>query len=513
MYDLVRFNGFAGINTDILPSRVPPEDESLYLRDAENVIVEDGYVKKIPGYKNFNNITTQQGQADFREVLGNPIYEKWDDTKYFLTVCPKNIYKLSADNDAWEEISKDAAATALAGSNKGVFSWVNSDNKFVFVLSDDGNGTIHYWEGGANDYKDLVDPSTLGARYLMEFKGSLFLLRVIESGVEDFQKIMWSSPFVIDTFPPANSLTLDSEGKILGGKQMGNEIMVYFQNEIQRVYWVDSTIGYGSEPLTQGNGLIASRTLTGTKDIHFWLSQNGVMRLSPGDFPRSISDQKFNRLILDTIDPVYKYKSVAQYYPHSNMLYLSYPSSGNSENNTQLIYDDRAGELVSKKTTNIPFSSYGIYEKDLSSLPDDQRLSFGLSIIPIFGTSDGYIKEQLINRYQDDNVDYTSSFRLMPTKFKWPSHYKRVLQCDILADKKSDDDIDFVLEVANEINDTWDIQITLAGDGNQGVRRYTFKNDVDIVGKEFNIRLKDDNNPFGWELHEVILRGYASTVN
>jgi len=508
MYDLVKFEGFIGINTDIIPSKLPPPDESLYLRDVNNVIIEDGLAKKIKGYDYFNNITTQLGQDGYRELLGTPIYKKYDDTKYFLAVCPRNIYKLDGDT-AWTQIG-----TVTAGDNDSVFSFVNSDNKFIFTISADG--TIISWDG--TTYQNLVNPSTLKARYILEFKGSLFLLRVIESGTERYQKLRWSTPYVVDTFPDGNSLTLDSEEKILGGRQMGNEILVYFEKEIYRVYWVDDTIGYGSEPLIQGSGIIAPRTLCGNQDVHFWLAQQGLMKLIRGDYPRSISNGKFDKLILDEIDPEYKHKAVAKFYPHKNMLYLSFPSSGNQYNTTQIIYDNASGEMISKKNlTHDSFSSYGEWEKDLSGLADDERQAYGLAVIPIFGTKDGYVHEQKITSYQDKSQIAESNIRFVPTKLKFPSHHKRVLQCDVIAEKKTDDDITFILEIANEMNDTCDLQINLTGNGDEGIRRYTFtgdaNNELDITGKEFNIRLKDYNNQFGWDLHEVILRGYASTVN
>jgi hypothetical protein len=237
------------------------------------------------------------------------------------------------------------------------------------------------------------------------------------------------------------------------------------------------------------------------------------MALPVGGIAQSVSKGKFNKLILDEIDPVYYYRAVANYYPHLQHLYLAYPKSGSQYNDTEIIFDLASGELVSKNDFNWNKATcYRIFEKDLSSLDPDERKNYGLSVIPIVGTRWGRVFEQTINEYTYMTSNYESSFTLAPTFFRNAGKVKRVLQIDMLIDKKTDQNISFVLEVANELNENYTYTYTISGTGNAGVRRYALHElitgGVDFSGKEFTVRIKDSNNQYGWECHGIFFKGY-----
>ena len=132
------------------------------------------------------------------------------------------------------------------------------------------------------------------------------------------------------------------------------------------------------------------------------------------------------------------------------------------------------------------------------------------------GTKDGYIKEQKITEYQDEESNYVSSCVTPASFLRDTIRNKRVLEIVLLIEKETDEDITFLIEVANEANQSYDYSYTLTGDGNTGIRRYVIKSDnnntrVDVRGKDFMTRLKDSNNPYGWECHGILLRGYYTT--
>jgi hypothetical protein len=236
-----------------------------------------------------------------------------------------------------------------------------------------------------------------------------------------------------------------------------------------------------------------------------------------GDIPRSISDKKFDKIILEGIDPTYYYRATARYFPHLKHLFFSYPSSGSNYNDTQAIYDVSTRELVSKKAIlGENYAIYSSFEKDLSGLTPDARKAYGFSFVPLIGTKEGYIKEQKITEYQDGVSNYVSSTVHPPTFLKDKVRNKRVQEIILLIEKYTDEDITFLIEVANEANESWDYSYTLTGDGNTGIRRYIIKSDdsnvrVDVKGNDFMVRFKDSNNPYGWELHTILLRGKYTT--
>jgi hypothetical protein len=232
------------------------------------------------------------------------------------------------------------------------------------------------------------------------------------------------------------------------------------------------------------------------------------MRFIRGDVPRSVSDRKFNKLILDQIDPAFYYRAAARFYPHLGHLYLTYPKSGSEYNDVQLIYDVRSEELISKKALTIEnYSSYGEFEKDLSNFTPDERKIYGLSVVPIIGNTDGYIKEQKIVGYQDGVSNYESNAVVAPTFWKEKSRNKRVLQADFLIEKLTSENITFVLDLANEMNENYQFSYTITGTGNAGIRRYECR-EIDCFGKEFTVKFKDLNNSQSWKLHGLIFRGY-----
>lgn len=523
--DLGSILGFKGMNFDFIPELLPRPDEPVYIFGGNNVLIKDGRIRKLKGTDFLNDVTTQVGITNYRNVLGIPIYRQFDQDKYLMAVTPKRLYYMKNDNE-WDNLG-----TIADGENDSVLTSADIDNKFIFVLSD--SGIVYYWDAGDDPGADdgtfdvlaltAEGVDVLKARFLLEFKTHLFLFRTIETVGEDdtehFQRMWHSNPGVVGTFQSKNKLDIDIEGSIQGAKVLEDVIIVYLDKSIYQLTWTDVTAGYGTRLIASGQGLIAPKSLTGEKDVHYLLTQEGLMELRYGGVPQSISDQKFNSLILDEIDAVYYYRAAARFYSHLNLLFLSYPKSGSTFNDTQLIYDVKSRELVSKKTlTNENYSSYGVFEKDLSGLSVDERKQFGYSYLPIFGNSEGHIKEQKVNTYQDGITNYESNIIIPPNFFKDRSRNKRVLQMDILVEKLDDEDLTFGIDLTNEMNENFGTyNYTIKGTGKSGVRRIELRSDdndvgVDCFGKEFTTRIKDINNPYGWNFRGMIWRGYYSTI-
>lgn len=510
--------GFLGCNTDAIEELLPVPDEPYFIWNCDNVLIKNGKIGKLKGTDYLNDVSTQLGIADYRTVLGIPIYRQYNQEKFLMAVTPRKLYYLLND------VTWTSLGTIAGGGEEGndsVFTYANIDDKFVFIVSD--SSIVYYWDGEAGTLA-VLDPvgeevtAKLKARFLLEFKTHLILLRTIEDTEEQYQTFWASDPGNYDSFSQANRLLLDTEGVIKGGKRLEDVIMVYMDKAIHYVTW-DETYGYTEHPFVDGIGLYAPKTLCGSKDVHFFLSQEGLMKMVRGDIPRSVSDGKFNKLILDEIDPVYYHRACAYFYPHLKHLFLSYPKSGSNYNDVQIIYDVFANELVSKKDLVAEnYSAYDVFEKDLSGLSPDERKQYGLSFIPIIGNKDGYIKEQKINSYQDGTSNYESNIVLPPTFWKAPERNKRCLQVDLLVEKLTDEDISFGIDFSNEMNEnfgTYNFAIT--GNGGKGTRRYELRSDkndksLDVFGKAHTVRIKDISNPYGWKLHGIFFRGYYSTV-
>jgi hypothetical protein len=497
----------AGINTDIIEEKLPPEDQSVYLTDANNILIKNGKIEKLRGTDYLNSISTQLGETGYRTVIGMPIYQKNSGTKYLMAVTPTRLYYLKNDTE-WYQLG-----IITGGVNDSILTHAKLLDKFVFTLSD--SGIIYYWDGAT--YGTLfTDPDDLNrkARFIVPFKTYLFLLRTIESATEYHARIWRSWPGAITSFSDTDKLEIDAEGVIQGGKVLEDDIVVYMDKSVQRVYFGGDYLGFIQAKVCDGAGLLAGKTLCGNKDAHFYLAAEGLMKFVRGDVPRSISDKKFNKLVLDQIDPVYYYRAAAHFYPHLNLLFLAYPKSGSSYNDTQIIFDTSVNELVSiKNLSEESYSAYGTFEKNLSGLSPDERKAWGLSFIPIFGNKDGYIKEQQINAYQDGANNYESNATWPGTFWKDKSRNKRVMQIDALVEKLTASPITFEVLLANEMNATYAYNFEISGTGAAGVRRFELRSDandvpVDCLGKEFKVKFRDTSNPYGWKLHCLFFRGY-----
>jgi hypothetical protein len=501
---LAELIGFKGINADFIEEMLPNADSPLYLTDGDNVLIKGGKICKLPGVDYLNNISSPRGSIGFREVLGLPIFENYERAKKLLTVTPHGAAYLSNDNTFTD------LGLTLAGTRDSVLSFANIDNQCVFVLSDDG--TVYSWDGGSA--AQLLNPATLKARFLLGVKTYLFLVRPITAygGVETehYNEVWPSYPGDIDVFQDEDRLMATATGAINGCRSLEETVILYFPQSIHKVYWVSETEGWGCLPITDSDGLLAPKTLAGDQSSHYYLGKAGVMKHVLGSAPAPLSWMKFNKFIIDGIDPLYYHRAIARYYPDQGLLYFAFPPAGSSENGTLLIYSLMENELVGKKAlTAMSYSSLGIFEKDLAGLTPDERRTYGVGGIPIIGTTGGHVLEQKYSAYTEISSPYESSITLPFMFFGDRKRNKRIMQCVLLVEKLTNEDITFSVEISNEANVTTVTPYTVTGTGNQGIRSYEVP--VDVFGKVFKPVLRDSLNSYGFKLHGILFNGYFAT--
>jgi hypothetical protein len=505
---LAELIGFKGINADFIEEMLPSPDNPIYLTNGDNVIVQGGKICKLRGVNYLNNISIPVGPVGSRQVLGLPIFENFQNEKRLLAVTPTRASFLSND-DTMTDIG-----IVMAGTRDSVLSFANLNNTCAFVLSDDG--TVYTWDGSSTT--QLINPASLKSRFLIGFKTYLFLIRPIivsPAGETEMFNTVWPSyPGVISTFEDEDRLTMSSSGPINGCRSLEETIIVYSNDSINRVYWVSETEGWGHYPVTDKDGLLAPKTLTGDISNHFYLGKSGVMRHVLGSVPVPLSWMKFNKFIIDGIDPLYYTRAISQYYPDTGLLYFAFPPAGTSENGTLLIYNTRDNELVGKKAlTGLSYSCMGTFLKDLTGLSADERNSYGVGGIPIMGTTDGHVLEQKYNAYTELSAAYESS-AVLPLMFFGDRHRnKRVMQIDMLIEKQTSADVAFSIEMVNEAGVAVTIPHTVSGPESVPGKPTlcTIKDGVDVFGKTFVTTIRDSSNAHGFNLHGLVFRGYFAT--
>jgi hypothetical protein len=501
---LAEMIGFKGINADFIPELLPQPDNPVYLTDGDNILIRNGKIEKLKGVGYLNDITAPRGVGADRRILSLHIFENYDQYKRLMAFTPGQVEYLSSDT-GYSDIG------TVDGSDDSIVSVVNIDNRMVFTLHDDP--IVRHWNGIT--YAELVDSDLIRARFLMKHKTWLFLVRPLQyvdgEWIERYAEVWPSYPGDINSFTEEDRLMVDADGAINGCRHLEDSPIIYFPGSIHRVYLINDTDGFASVPVTDTDGLMCPKTLTGGRGVHFFMSKRGMMGMKLGAVPVPLSWSKFNRLIIDGIDPLYYPKAIARFYEDTALLYVAFPPAGQGDNGTLLIYDTNENELVGRRSlTSLHYSSFGAFEKDLTDLTPDERRSYGVGGIPIIGTSDGYVLEEKYTGYLQLNDTYESGMTLPPVFFGDRHKNKRLMQVDLIIEKDADEDIGFSLEISNEANVTTVTPYTVTGSGNQGVRRYTVY--TDVFGKEFRPVLKDVANPYGFKLHGIIYRGYVSTL-
>lgn len=496
--------GFKGINADFLEELLPHPDNPVYLTDADNLLIKGGGIGKLPGVDHLNGITSQRGVGTDRRILSMPIYETYGQYKRLMVFTPGQVEYLSSDS-GFSDIG------ALNGSADSIVSFVNADNLAVFTLNDDP--VIRKWD--SITMTELVDSAAIRSRFLMKYKTWLILVRplqyVVSEWVERYQEIWPSYPGDIDNFDVEDRLMIAAGGAINGCRMLEDMPIVYFPDSIHRVYRISDQAGFGSQPISETVGLLSPRTLTSGSAVHYFLSKEGMMKMIAGAAPAPMSWMKFNKIIIDNIDPLYYGKAIARFFDDTGLLYIAFPPAGTSDNGTMLIYDTIDDELVGKKTLSRVYAAFGTFEKDLTDLTPDERRNYGVGGIPIIGTDDGHVLEQRYTEYQDTGTNFVSGMTLPPFFFGNRHKNKRIMQVDLFIEKETSNDITFELEISDEMNVKSVTPYTVTGDGGAGIRRYEIK-DVDVFGKEFRPVLRDKDNPYGYKIHGMIFRGYVTTL-
>lgn len=506
---LAEMIGFKGINADFVPELLPQPDNPVYATDGDNILIRNGAIEKLRGTGYLNDITAPRGVGADRRILALHIFENYDLYKRLMAFTPSQVEYLSSDT-GYSDIG------AIDGSNESVVSVVNIDNKMVFTLNDDP--LVRYWDGIT--FAELVDSDLIRARYLLKHKTWLMLVRPLQyvdaAWVERYQEIWPSYPGNVDSFTDEDRLMIDADGAINGCRELEDSPIIYFPGSIHRVYLVNDTDGFASIPITDTDGLMCPKTLTGGRGVHYFMSKRGMMGMKLGGVPVPLSWSKFNKFIIDGIDPLYYGRAIARFFEDSALLYVAFPPAGQGDNGTLLIYDTNENELVGRRNlTVLNYSAFGAFEKDLTDLTPDERRSYGVGGIPIIGTSDGYVLEEKYTEYIQLNDPY-ESYADLPPLFCGDRHRnKRVMQIDLHVEKSVASSITMTVEVTASEADKPDVtkEYTFTIDGAASTKALIYRNyDVDSFGQSFKIKIKDVSNPYGFRLHGITLRGYVSTL-
>lgn len=494
--------GFKGINADINPTASEgPETRTgivADLTDGNHILVKDGYIHKAPGISYLNGNGAPLGMSTYQRIQDITVHILPNGQKSLMVMTPKRLYSLASNGNFNQVGSPDFNMDEFVTSAPII------DRLYFAGL---GSGRIYYWDGYSLNECDY------SARMITSWMNHLFLIRPIINGVEGRRDIQWSYPGNPNLWPEESRLTIATGDRIVRAVPMDDIMVVYFKGAIYRLYLIDESSGFGAVPICDNIGLEAPGAVAQAPGIQFFLSREGVFALRGSSAPSPLSWGRFNKFVVDCIDPLYLSKSVLRYFPRSGYLYMLFPSVGSQYNNTLLVFDVNSGNLVSKR-------EFGSLLQDIVGISCISEIDPGVvgvsgitgnRDIPVFGSENGRLAVEDYSVRTVFGTGVHSWFRLQPTKFYNFQLFKRLLQVELMGSFNEDTAFNLIVSPLGFIDG---IHETLYSGGvlTDTLERYIFY--TDQYGKEFTLEVEDNGHVepgADFTIQNVLCKGFHRT--
>lgn len=452
------------------------------ITDGENFIIENGCLKKESGYKYVRNISTVLDNI----ILSLPIYLKYSGDKAQLAITSSSLYHLTQTEIGFVW---DQKTNQLGGQPTDIVSYINMNDLFLFVNS--SVGIIKKYDGisVANLFSSPNDTNRK-ARFIVEHNGSLVLVRTIENGTENYQRLWWSYPYVPTEFDPYDKLDIPQQLAIENAMTLEGYIIVYTRKGIFRIPDLTTV-----DTITNEIGIIAPKSLASDGVSHYFLSQEGIMRLKGGTL-MPLSSKRFNKLLLDDMDSENYWKAIGVFIPSLHQYRLIFPKKGTTYNNKMLIYDTLADELI-----GIEFFQTGV--TCLSSTHPEILGKTEVGDVFILGTADKTVWEK-ISIYQRINSSYLTRIILKKEIFGDILLHKRILAITLTVSKTSNSDLQLKFILTNEKNVSKTYTATIKGEAGKEITKTFYTH---FIGKEFTIEIQDVSNTQGFSIKDIVISG------
>jgi len=371
------------------------EDQATLLYDSQIHIT--GQIRKRRGVA---DIKTPVGPI----VAGKPIQAlKWFDTPTIdklLAVVNGSIYAYDQSNRTWASY----VTAGITNTDETVSLCQLSDDLW---WTDSTKTGIRTWDSATSTVSTVA--SSPKATVLMSAS-----LRLVAAGMPDAPNTLWFSDYLNgSSWPVIQAMGIGEDGDPIVAIKKWQKYMIVI-GKLQSIYMVDANPQYGaviSFPVLEVSasiGCIAKRTMCQVGQDMFFLSRNGVMRVTPQENTETnvVVPLPVSQPIQDVVYSIrwaYAYKSCAICY--NNHYFLSVPINSNDPD-TLLVY------------SNITGSWAGIWRNQtITDFCEQPYLGFTRLIC---GYTDGRVKEardyvqefaELPNDYTDDGVPVKSLIR------------------------------------------------------------------------------------------------------
>lgn len=297
------------------------------------------------------------------------------------------------------------AVSAASGDLTGYVIYGRQPGRETFMARVN-NTTTTYDDDGTDDPALTIDPKTadetggLRAKYIIRYKDRLIYAginndptRVVISGrVPNQEKNHWSygGAYILVDPDSGDNITGLGISKYVNG---GDAIIVFKERSIWILTLGTVTIGNYTltdpqyQLLTMSHGCVSHKTIAAVEDDLFFLSRRGVYGLGfKQNLVNVIATTEISAKVrnkFEELNPAQWTRASAEYKDFKYV--LSYPESGQSNNNKQLVFDrERAAWMGPWTIAGNNLTKY--YDSD-----NKERLTYGSNVTPfIYDLSSDY---------------------------------------------------------------------------------------------------------------------------
>lgn len=227
-------------------------------------------------------------------VIGLVEFEDFENHKTLLAFTTKKQYKFDTGTEDWVDITYqvDDADVDWTGDLTNLLDSVqtsgnDADGTYTkWIIVTNGLDQPRYWDGSADTFA-LFNPSGISnfksCKTLTGFYDHLILGNIsYTSGEPNESLVIWSETQELTRFADVDNGTgaailTDTQGEIQKFLELGDRLMIYSDNSVHGMTFVQGNIIFSFEKILQETRLVSARTVVNIGPFHVFLSQENVV--------------------------------------------------------------------------------------------------------------------------------------------------------------------------------------------------------------------------------------------
>ena len=212
-----------------------------------------------------------------------------------MTVGPTNGSAIYSSNTLVNDAAGDSVtikrARRYGNENSESSSLVLEASSWIFDLWGEklvgmstSDGKLYQWDPSASSPTSVKAAFITNAptrNYAMLVSKERHMFALGASG--NNRLIMWSDTDDNTDWTPTNlnqsgSFHIDTSGQIMGGKTVGDRILVWTTTDLHAINWIGPPYVYGRKKIGDACGAISNRSMVAVGDQAFWMSPGGFFQ-------------------------------------------------------------------------------------------------------------------------------------------------------------------------------------------------------------------------------------------